>query len=339
MNQVSVILPVYGHEPHLRDSIQSIQEQTYEDIELLLILEDVDARTRQQISVIDDSNATVIEVPPDTGLSEALNTGIQEADGEFIARQDADDLSDPHRLERQVSYLEKNQEIGLLGTASEHVDSVGNVRGTFDPPGLDSVLRWESFFSCPFIHSSVMFRQTVVEQLNTCYRSGKRFELAEDYDLWCRMMAHTRIANLQERLVQYREHEASISQQSSERQLSNFVKLATEHINRELPELEVGSEDIQQIHTEIYRGQKYGTGNHSVQCAVVNEYLDILEKYLQSVSKKGEVARFASLRVLKTLFPPCSIHCLRTYLRPFLLAPDVMIDVFQEVVRRKAGRM
>jgi len=114
---VSVILPIYNSEEYLKDSIGSILNQTYKNIELLLL---ISARTnRESLDVINsftDARIRRIYRTPEENLPIALNRGIRESKGKYIARMDADDISMSNRLEEQVNFMERHQDVGVVGS-------------------------------------------------------------------------------------------------------------------------------------------------------------------------------------------------------------------------------
>jgi len=110
------------------------------------------------------------------GLSASLNKGLHVAQGRYVARQDADDMSSPKRLERQVAYLAKHTDVGLLGTAYDVIDSKGHSVEMHRQPSSDTEIRWQMLFYNAFCHSSVMFRRSsMMRSLSSAAFSKSRF--------------------------------------------------------------------------------------------------------------------------------------------------------------------
>ena len=113
---VTVLLSVYNGERYLRESIESILNQTFTDFEFLIINDGSTDDSRRIISSYDDPRIQLIDNEQNIGLSQSLNKGLKLARGTYIARQDADDISEPERLAKQVSYMDRNPHIALLGS-------------------------------------------------------------------------------------------------------------------------------------------------------------------------------------------------------------------------------
>jgi glycosyltransferase involved in cell wall biosynthesis len=209
MPRVSVILAVYNGERFLSEAIDSILRQTFRDFEFLIVDDGSTDRTRDIIGSFRDSRVTVVRNERNLGLSRSLNRALVMARGEYIARQDADDVSDPDRFAEQVRYLDHHPRVALLGTGYRHVDSHGAVAGATVLPRDDLDIRWEMFFSCPFVNSSVMWRRVPVhEQVG---RYNEQFAYAQDNELWLRIAERFDVANLGRSLIKYREHPSSMT--------------------------------------------------------------------------------------------------------------------------------
>lgn len=213
---VSVILPVRNAEQWLEPSIRSLLQQSLRDFEIVAV---DDGSTDSSFGILDgyskqDPRVMVVRQGK-LGLVAALNRGISEAQGAFIARLDADDQALPNRLEKQLRYLLENPAVGLIGSWAQEIDEKGRALGRRTPETdatkLASMLRTAN----PFVHSAVMMRREVVDRVGG-YRTA--FEGAEDYDLWLRMAEVAQISNIPEILVLYRVHEASVSERAAMRQ-------------------------------------------------------------------------------------------------------------------------
>lgn len=207
--KISVILPVYNAQSYLRESIESILNQSFEDFELIIIndgstddsLSIMESYTDQRIRIINQSNA---------GLPISLNRAIATAKGEYLARQDADDISLPSRLAKQVAYLDAHPQCALLGTWAQILAENTPTDRSLSHPHLNGDIQLKLlFFNC-FVHSSVMIRKSALE-ISGLYPEEKEKFPPEDYDLWLRIAKHWEVANLPEVLLQYRELPNSIS--------------------------------------------------------------------------------------------------------------------------------
>ena len=207
--KISVILPVYNAQSYLRESIQSILSQSFTDFELIIIndgstdrsLEIIQSYTDDRIKLINQENA---------GLPISLNRAITIANGEYLARQDADDISLPSRLTEQNTYLDEHPTCALLGSwADILVDNTLTGRALQHPFEAGDIQLKLLFFNC-FVHSSVMIRKSALEKSGLYPEEREKFP-PEDYDLWLRIAKDFEVANIPKALLQYRELPGSIS--------------------------------------------------------------------------------------------------------------------------------
>ena len=209
MPKVTVLMAVYNGECYLREAIDSILNQTFKDFEFLIINDGSTDSTREIICSYDDPRIRLIDNEQNLGLTKSLNKGWKLAEGEFIARQDADDASEQERFAKQIAFLETHPEVALLGSWFKNIDSQGNLIGEYDVPCNTIEIRWKILFHCPFIHGAVMFRkQTITEQIGFY---DEQFVYAQDYDLWWRITRKLKVANLDEYLMKLRTNSSSMT--------------------------------------------------------------------------------------------------------------------------------
>lgn len=201
---VSVILPTYNVGSHLRTCLDSILNQTFEDFEVVVV---DDGSTDETIDILegyDDARIRVIQ-RTENGITSALNRGITEARGEFIARHDGDDYSEPERFEKQVEYLRDNPGVAVVGTGAWLVNSrrgrLGQ-RQVLERPDLEDLQEHNHY-----IHGSVMMRASALQTVNGY---DEFFETTEDYDLWLRLADEFPVRNINEPLYNFRIHDESI---------------------------------------------------------------------------------------------------------------------------------
>lgn len=206
--RVTVLLPVYNGEGHLRESLESILSQTFEDFELLVIDDGSTDRSASILASCEDPRLRVVRNRTNIGLPRTLNRGIGLARGEFIARQDADDISDVRRLEKQVAFLDAHPEISLVGSAFAEIDSYGVVGEKVVLPTAPDEIRWDLFFYCTFIHSAVTIKRQVLRSVGGY---DDAYAYAQDYELWTRLSKTEEMANLESCLVWYRVSDASMT--------------------------------------------------------------------------------------------------------------------------------
>jgi glycosyltransferase involved in cell wall biosynthesis len=207
--RVTVLMSVHNGGPWLRAAVESVLVQTWRDFEFFILDDASTDDSAAQIEAFRDSRIRLIRLPENIGLTRCLNRGLREARGEFIARQDADDLSAPSRLEKQLGFLEAHSGVPLVGAQARLIDERGHSRGARDLPCEPVALRWLSLLDNPIIHTAAMFRTSVIRDELGGY--DESFPCCQDYDLWARVLVRHPAANLTERLVSVREHGGSIS--------------------------------------------------------------------------------------------------------------------------------
>jgi glycosyltransferase involved in cell wall biosynthesis len=202
MPKITVLMTVYNGELHLREAIESILGQSFDDYEFLIIDDGCTDGSGEIIRSYNDSRIRLIDNEGNFGQTRSLNHGLRLAKGEFIARQDADDISEPDRLARQVAFMERHRELALLGTAYTEIDFHGTPIGCKLLPSDCMNIRWSLLFFCPFVHSSVMLRRSSISGVMASY--DEAYSYAQDYELWSRIAFRLPVANLTESLVRYR---------------------------------------------------------------------------------------------------------------------------------------
>lgn len=213
---VSVVLPVHNAEAYLREAVDSILDQTFKDFELVVVNDGSTDSSGDIIASYSDSRIVYIENGKCLKLPATLNKGIAAAKGRYIARMDADDRSLPHRLERQVAFLESHRDVDLCGSWAHLIDGEGNrysrLKNATDAEALKCLL----LFTCPLVHPSVMGRAEVFRR----HPYSEASLHAEDFALWTEMAREgIRMANIGEYLFEYRWHNANVSLINSEIQI------------------------------------------------------------------------------------------------------------------------
>lgn len=196
---VSVVMPVHNAGKYLREAMHSILTQTYTNLEFIIINDGSSDNSIDTISSFSDPRIILFSFPQKQGLSNALNKGFELSKGEYLARMDADDISLPHRLEKQIAYMQANPEVGILGT---QIIAIGNKARWL--PVTHKDITWHLLNACPFLHPSVVFRKSTVLEHQLLY--NPEYYGAEDLELWVRASHVTQLANLKKGYVKYRYH-------------------------------------------------------------------------------------------------------------------------------------
>lgn len=239
--RVSVLMPVYNGERFLREAVESILNQTFTDFEFIIVDDGSTDGTKAILDSYTDPRIVRLEHSTNQGLVAALNRGLHAARGEYVARQDADDISDPERIEKQVCHLDRNSTIGILGTHVIHVDEQGlelprpYASSEKVYPSHPYIVHWKLFFECPIAHPTVVLRRVLFERLAGY---DPQFTHAEDYELWLRASMSTDISNIPEMLTKLRSHPHQVTHVHSQLQKHNsnraVQKMMTDFVGREI---------------------------------------------------------------------------------------------------------
>lgn len=226
--KVTVLMSVYDAEKYLRNSVDSILNQTFRDFEFLIINDGSSYKATEIINSYNDSRMRIINNQKNIGLSKSLNKGLSIARGNYIARMDADDISLPERLAKQVNFLETHQDVDVLGSAVQIIgdDEKPSILCQF--PTVHGYIKWCLYFYNPIPHPTVMMRRQALERVSG-YSSSMIY--AQDYDLWRRMSGVARFANLPDVLLYLRKHESNISNSHLIQQWKDSIKISRQIIS------------------------------------------------------------------------------------------------------------
>lgn len=228
MPDISVLLPVYNGEEYISEALTSILDQSNVDLEVVVINDGSTDSSSEIIQKIKDERLRYF-VQSNKGLAASLNFASSRAVGCFLARQDQDDVSLPGRFERQMSFLQENPDVAMVGTWAEIW--VGDMKSgrAHKHPIDDASIKFSLLFDNPFVHSSVMIRRSVLEEVGG-YCEDKSRQPPEDYELWSRIARQYRLANIPEVLMVYREVPGSMSRTGDNPFLSRLIKISAENI-------------------------------------------------------------------------------------------------------------
>lgn len=198
---VSVVMAVHNSERFLRDSIDSILNQTFADFEFIIVDDGSTDGTAAILDSYTDARIRIIRNEKTRGLPTSLNRGTETAEGTYIARMDGDDISLPERFARQVAYLTDHPHIDVLGTWFTHLTHNGERLNTVELPLTHGMIAWSLLFFTPISHPTAIIRRAVLQRVGG-YNID--YPLAQDYELWTRLIHRAQLANLPEALVLYR---------------------------------------------------------------------------------------------------------------------------------------
>lgn len=204
--QLSIIMPVYNCEETIIPAVRSILDQSFTDFEFIIVDDGCTDQTIPHIKELADSRIIILSNEENIGLTRSLNKAITRSTGAYIARQDADDISMPGRLEKQITFMDAHPKITVLGTSRATLDHNGHIISTTllpEEPDYSSFLKRNCL-----AHGSIIIRR---EDLIKAGGYNEVFKFTQDYELWLRIAKDHKIMNLQEPLYGIRRHEKRVT--------------------------------------------------------------------------------------------------------------------------------
>ena len=258
---ISIIMSTYKEEENLlRESIESILNQTFKDFEFIIILDYPDNNLHKKIieeySKIDNRIRFFVN-EKNIGLTGSLNRGLSLAKGEYIARMDADDISLPYRLERQLEYIKKNQ-YDLIGGITQMIDEDGNSIYSIQkvPTDFNKIKKALRYGQC-IAHPTWLGRKEVFD----CLNGYRNIPLCEDFDFTLRAVLNGfKISNLNETVLKYRMTKNSISRNNLYDQYLYMKYITNEYSNGNIASVENAKEYVKN-HLNKKNAEKYLEAN------------------------------------------------------------------------------
>lgn len=248
---VTWIMPVRNGMPYLRETLESLCRQTHGNARVIAWDNgSTDGSIEELTKWIPRLIPGQVITGQPMGLGASLAAMVKMADTPFCARIDSDDICLPERLEKQVAFMLAHPEVAVLGSGCNIIDGDGQYVRTIEPVcQSDADHRWKIRFGTTLVHPSVMFRRQVILDAGN-YRDIKP---GQDLDLWCRVVRRGRLRNLAKPLIDYREHEQSVTATV----LSDFSerrqKLLAPHFGTLFPKLDAAQ--IARVY-ELYQDNK-----------------------------------------------------------------------------------
>lgn len=216
MCDISIVMPVFNGEEYIEEAVSSILEQSYSDFEFVIVVEygssDKIIEILQEFAK-NDERIKLIFNQDRLGIAASLNVGLRAAQGNYVARMDADDISGKRRLEVQKKYMDLYPEIGICGTTHT---VIGAPHWLVDYHTDPLQIKSDSLFFVPMRHPTLMIRKSVVEENNLYY--DETLPGAEDYDFLIRALRVTKLSNIKDKsLFAYRRSTNNISAKNIER--------------------------------------------------------------------------------------------------------------------------
>lgn len=203
----SVLMPVYNARRHVGRALRDLHRQSFRDFEIIAVDDGSTDGSSELLKACDDKRLRVISLPENRGLVAALNAGLAQARGSWIARQDADDRCCADRLERQRGLILCNPYAALVYSRARLINERGWWRGAMRPPLDNAGLRWDLCFRNAVPHTSAAFPTGLVRDELNGYAGDN---VTADFDLWSRLLRRGGAVGDGRCLVSYRNHPRSI---------------------------------------------------------------------------------------------------------------------------------
>jgi hypothetical protein len=243
---ISVVMPVHDGERFLPEAVTSVLSQTHRDLELIVVDDGSTDRTAEILASYARTDPRVIirRQVQNRGVLAARSEGLRHARGGFIAVMDADDVCLPWRLARQLEYLSKHPEIGIVGSYVQVIDEKGRPGRIKVYPQEPGLVAWSLCFFNSVANPTVLIRRTVMEAL--AWHSMEGEGPAQDYSFFIRASRVTKLANLPEVLLHYRVWPKNMTRQSWQAQEQNATKIL-QHSLSSLLQRDVAIEQAQAL--------------------------------------------------------------------------------------------
>lgn len=226
---VSICIPMYNSEKYITDTIESLINQTYKEIEIIIIDDGSEDKSVDMVNNIKDSRIRLYKNGINRGLPYTRNRGIDLAKGKYIALIDADDIAYLNRIKIQVDFMEKNREYGVIYSYIQPFGNIGllskmRIKMLFNKKLSNDEIQSKLFFSNVICNPSSIIRKSVLEKNNIKYR--KEYTNSQDYGLWLDLINLTKFKVIEKKLLRYRFGHENISKKTSNKKYDIHCKLS-----------------------------------------------------------------------------------------------------------------
>ena len=214
---VSVVIPVHNGEKYIKESIDSCLNQTYDNIEIIVVDDNSEDKTLEILKNYGEK-ITVLPVEKQNGLGNVINIGIRKSQGKYIAKMDADDFMYPTRIQKQVEYLESNPNCVAIGGQIDIIDENSNITGHREYAIEDKDIKKNRFLFQPFAHPAVTLRKSIVEEIGLYPENMWK---VEDVKFFLILSTKGEFHNLRDTVLKYR---MTFKTESQSKMLDHFRK-------------------------------------------------------------------------------------------------------------------
>jgi glycosyltransferase involved in cell wall biosynthesis len=277
METITVLMPAYNCEKYIREAMDSILNQTFRDFEFLIINDGSTDGTEAIIRSYNDPRIRLIN-KKNGGVSCALNTGLKNAKGRYIARFDADDICYPTRLQEQYKFMKEHPDYVLIGSDADYVSHTGEFIFSYESTGHSNEEIQERILDRnPFIHSVVFFVKDIIVE---CGGYDLKAHTFEDHLLWVKVVKKGKVCNFRKPLIKVRLNPESVTTDERVRG-KRFLDLRKKILSSSEPISDVDENELM----EIIRSQ------NSDRIKKLGYYLFVAKKYLWNNYKPKEARR------------------------------------------------
>lgn len=288
---ISVVMAVYNGEKDIVEAVQSVLNQTYSQFELFIVNDGSVDRTREILDSIHDHRVKVIHSKTNQGAAASLNLGIEHASGDWIAIHDADDISEPTRLEEQARYLQSHPDsIGVGSLIAGRIGEKAVVNSEVEY--YNRILNKKQILDtrllmCYLCHGSVMFSKKAFYDAG---RYNPKYKISYDYDLWLRMFDISPIEKIPKVLYHYRLRQDSLGKQNTKKTIAELMTISTLHINNKLLHRKKKKSALTIIGSKrgcSFFKRNVGTNFKNIYCVTVRKRRDL--RKLSLLYKRGKI--------------------------------------------------
>ncbi|MBP7810058.1 MAG: glycosyltransferase family 2 protein [Bacteroidia bacterium] len=218
---VSVLMPVYNASAYVKEAIESILNQSYQNFEFVIINDGSTDSSEEVVLSVKNEKIKYHKNETNLGLIKTLNKGIDLCKGEYIVRMDADDISLPERIKKQVEFMEANKGVGVCG--SDHIHFGKGKQIAHSSHHTHDLISGWMLFNSSVVHPALIIRTSILKTETPYFNS--EFKHVEDYELWSRLIFKSKFADVPETLLKYRIHASQVSRQYRAEQIENGNKV------------------------------------------------------------------------------------------------------------------
>ncbi len=280
---ISVVMPVYNGDKYLHEAIESILNQTYTDFEFIILNDGSADKTEEIILSYDDPRIVYVKNEENLQIAKTLNKGIALAQGKYIARMDADDISLPERFEKQIKIMEENPEVGVCGT---WLKTFGGKEEIWNMPVSNEEIMMNMLFESSLMHPTVFIRKSVLLPFVQVY--DQAFNKVEDYELWIRLSKKTRFKNIPEVLLNYRINDICHERKEYKQEQINLANNLRDKYLK-MNNFKYDKNDLI-VHNNLSSGNFY-----------VNNFIINAKKWLLKIMQTNKENKFVSQQVCKQI--------------------------------------